>query len=225
LEEPLLFEELEELAQAVLNIWHRSEPSEVAGSQAVACREGTAKGSAAIGAAWPEATAVQCAVRHTAVPAEPELLDRLAIAVAACRQSRRPLSVLLAELAHFERLPPEGPQGLESLRGLLERVCCSLDHHCARVMPYGEGGFAVILPDCERQAAVEFGDQMIRAFRQLVSASTPAHKRPLAIAIGAATVSLPPKNFLAGDLLKGADRCLYGAKSSGGSVVRSIEIY
>jgi len=39
-----------------------------------------------------------------------------------------------------------------------------------------------------------------------------------------ATAALPPKNFPAEDLLKAADRCLYGSRVSGGNVLKSIEI-
>ena len=42
---------------------------------------------------------------------------------------------------------------------------------------------------------------------------------------GVATVSLPPKNFHAQDLLDAADRCLYASRVSGGEIIKSIEIY
>jgi len=47
----------------------------------------------------------------------------------------------------------------------------------------------------------------------------------LSIHVGAATVTLPPKNFPAQDLLESADRCLYGSRTSGGNVMKSIEIF
>jgi hypothetical protein len=43
--------------------------------------------------------------------------------------------------------------------------------------------------------------------------------------VGAATVALPPKNFPVADLIRGAERCQYGSRTSGGSVLKSIEIY
>ena len=39
-----------------------------------------------------------------------------------------------------------------------------------------------------------------------------------------ATVSLPPKNFPARELIDRADRCLYAARAAGGDCVKSIEI-
>jgi hypothetical protein len=43
--------------------------------------------------------------------------------------------------------------------------------------------------------------------------------------VGVATIALPTKNFLPATLLDGASRCLYGSHASGGTVVKSIEIY
>jgi hypothetical protein len=43
--------------------------------------------------------------------------------------------------------------------------------------------------------------------------------------VGVASVSLPPVNFDPELMLESADRCLYGARASGGAMVKSIEIY
>jgi hypothetical protein len=50
-------------------------------------------------------------------------------------------------------------------------------------------------------------------------------RRGQSIGVGAATVTLPPKNFPPKDLLLAANRCVYGSRASGGGVVKSIEIY
>ena len=47
----------------------------------------------------------------------------------------------------------------------------------------------------------------------------------MGISVGAATVSVPAKDFPPEDLFEGAQRCLYGSHASGGGVVKSIEIY
>ena len=153
-------------------------------------------------------------------------MNRLAVAVATCRQSRRPLSLLLVELTHMEDLRTSlGPDRFESLRKLLETVCRRLDHPLAEGMSHGEAGFAVILLNCERQTAVALGDEIIRTMRHLASCGSIPSDRPIHLAVGAATLSLPLKNFAPQDLLAGADRCLYSSHASGGNVVRSIEIY
>jgi hypothetical protein len=40
--------------------------------------------------------------------------------------------------------------------------------------------------------------------------------------VGVATLSLPPKNFPADDLIAAAHRCLGAAKTSGGNSLKSI---
>ena len=45
------------------------------------------------------------------------------------------------------------------------------------------------------------------------------------VSIGVASVALPPKNFPAAELIRAAERCLNGARLSGGNAVKSLEIY
>jgi len=154
------------------------------------------------------------------------LLGQLAAAVPVCRQSHWPLSLLLVELGRTEELVlHHGLQGFHQLRSVVEKACRSVDHERTKCTAYGEAGFAVILLECDRQLAVRLGNQIIdRVARAAVGEPTAKHSTP-GIGVGAATVSLPPKNFPAKDLLVAANRCLYGSHASGGGVVKSIEIY
>jgi GGDEF domain-containing protein len=162
----------------------------------------------------------------TACEADPALPVQLTASVAACRQARCPLSLLLIELGPTERLLMTfGFEGFQELRRMAEDACWALDHSHAVCLPYGEAGFALVLPDCDRQLAVRLGNELIRRVRQAVSGRGPSPMPTPGLSVGAATVSLPPKNFPARDLLSSADRCLYGSRSSGGGVVKSIEIY
>jgi HD-like signal output (HDOD) protein/GGDEF domain-containing protein len=158
--------------------------------------------------------------------AAPELAALLAAAVAACRQARCALSLLLIK---FDRPADsrlaEGARGIPRLLQLCERACRNLEHpgmHCLR---YGQTGFALILPDCERRAAVEYGSELIHEFRQLTPPGVDRLSLPSRVSVGVAAVALPPKNFPPQDLLTAANRCLYGSQASGGGVVKSIEIY
>ncbi len=161
----------------------------------------------------------------TAIEADPGLVERLAAAVHAARQSRCPLSLLLAELDEIEQIVlHRGVEWLALPVRFLEATCRRLDHSPAVCLPYGEAGFAVILVDCERQLAVGLGNQVVESFHRLQGRQ--AGTRPLLrVSVGAASVALPPKNFPAADLLNAAARCLYGSHASGGGVVKSIEIY
>jgi HD-like signal output (HDOD) protein/GGDEF domain-containing protein len=175
-------------------------------------------------AAAAAATAVATA-DSAAAKTDPGLLGRLGLAVTACRQSRSPLSLLLVELDHADDLLLVlGVEGFDRLRRVLESACQQVDHPCAMCTAYGEAGFALILPKCERRLAVQWADQLSQAMRRLRPARRTGLQPPVTLGVGVATVALPPKNFPTQDLLAAADRCLYGSRASGGGVVKSIEI-
>lgn len=158
--------------------------------------------------------------------ADPGLLGRLAVSVSACRQGRCALSLLLVELVQADQLLATlGVDGLDDCRDLLESVCWRIDHAKAAILAHGQAGFAIVLSDCERQAASRLGNQLIADFRRHSVGLRLTGDFVPAVAIGAATVSLPPKNFPPDDLFVAADRCLRGSHASGGGVVKSIEIY
>jgi HD-like signal output (HDOD) protein/GGDEF domain-containing protein len=157
---------------------------------------------------------------------EPGLLGRLEAAVAACRQKRCALSLILAELNQADKLAlTRGAEGLERLRQWLEGLCQELDHPSMVVIPSGEVGFALILPDCDRRQAVQLGNLLLASVRRLGNMEKADTEPAVSINVGAATLTIPPKNFLAQDLTEAADRCLYGSRASGGNVMKSIEIY
>ncbi len=83
-------------------------------------------------------------------------------------------------------------------------------------VPLSGASIGLVLPDCDRSQAVRLGNQVAENIRA---------GAPFTVGIGAATVSLPPKNFSPESLLEGAERCLYGSHASGGNLVKSIEIY
>lgn len=150
------------------------------------------------------------------------LLARLAQAVAACRQSRCPLSLVLIQLDYDDAVLVE--RGLGDIKALIARLdslCRNMDDPLAMCVRRSEGGFALVLPNCERRLAVTIGNDLSRAM-QCDMAGREASVR---IGVGVASVALPPRNFPAEDLVTSADRCLYGSLASGGGVVKSIEIY
>jgi len=191
----------------------------------------------AVEAAWPRAGGSGKAAvaeaparplhagRAATAEADPGLIAQLAAAVSTCRQCRSPLSLLLVELAHTEDLLITlGPDGFDELLCSLHTACREVDHPCPTCLPYGEAGFAVILPDCERQTAVRLGNSLIDRVRRTSSHRRSRRQPGPSLAVGAATASLPPKNLPPSDLLDAAERCLYGSRASGGAVVKSIEI-
>jgi HD-like signal output (HDOD) protein len=156
--------------------------------------------------------------------AAPGLIGAIDFAVAACRQSRCSLSLVLVEINHIDRLLiTRGLGGVELMRRLLAVLCRKLDHPDMRCIPFGEGGYALILPDCDRAQAASLGNQLIGAVRHSSIARSANLEIGFDISVGASTVALPPKNFRCEDLIESASRCLYGSRASGGSVVKSIE--
>ncbi len=154
------------------------------------------------------------------------LLGHVAKAVAACRQSRSALSLLLLELGSADDLVlTHGLETFHQLRARLEAACRHIDHERTVCLPYNNAGFAVILVGCDRQLAVRLGNQLIeQVSRNACDVEAGRHFAPV-ICAGAATVGMPPKNFPPKDLMIAADRCLNGCRASGGGVVKSIEIY
>ena len=163
-------------------------------------------------------------LRRSAAPTE-EIERQLAVAVAACRQSRCPLSLMLVELDNVASLTSRGAtNSADAVARWLKTLSDAVDHNCKIVMPYSDQGFALVLPQCERPAAIELGYRLLELLKSL--APRPAAKQPaLTASVGIGTVSLLPRNFPPSELLRGAVRCLSGSHASGGGVVKSIEIY
>jgi GGDEF domain-containing protein len=153
----------------------------------------------------------------------PSLLGELIAAVFACRQARCALSLLLVEVDRFEEVQAElGPLGTYGIEHQIQVACDRIDLPGANVLQLVEQRFALILPDCDRRGAAEAGNQLLRELRTVADGE---EGRTFTVSIGASTVALPPRNFPPVDLVTSAERCLNGAKLSGGNGLKSIEIY
>ena len=156
---------------------------------------------------------------------DPGLMGHLRAAVALCRRERVGLSLLLAEFFDGPSLVMTlGPQRLSVLRRVLEAACGRLDHHGSVCLPYHDFGCAWVLPDCDRETAVEYGYQLIRIISRLPAEDWPTAKA-LTLQIGVSFAAAPAPNFPPEDLYTAAGRCLAASAASGGGVVKSIEIY
>ncbi|MGO8751703.1 MAG: HDOD domain-containing protein [Thermoguttaceae bacterium] len=163
-------------------------------------------------------------IEAAATKAVPGLPSLLATTVCACRRSRQPLTLLRVEFGRGDaRVGTAGTQERES-RQIVERVCEGLT---PRPTICGDDrlGFTLLLPGCERSAGIELGNAMIHQAHRPEPRNGSLDSSGLAVAIGVASIPLPPRNFPAQELLTAADRCLYASRSCGGGVVKSIEIY
>jgi hypothetical protein len=80
------------------------------------------------------------------------------------------------------------------------------------------------MEDCDRPLAVELTRRMVHGIRQW-SQQRGEHMPQVTVSAGLASLSLPPKNFPAHELIEASQRCLNAAQLSGGDVVKSIDIY
>ena len=169
-----------------------------------------------------------------------DLVQRLAVAVAACRQRRCELSLLVA--GSEEREVSDDPESTRQaeIRGshtpaprspnpeILATDSRSaepgIDHPLAETWLLSKSRFAVILLGCDREEAVRQAQQLLRRLNgtgeQIDSDGTSSKTW----SVGTSTVPVAPKNFDPESLLDSAERCLYGANSGGGGTVKSIEI-
>jgi HD-like signal output (HDOD) protein len=209
----------------------RETPDSIAATEAPATDPAIAPAAPGASAAAHRTTAGSAADRRRkttrhAPAADPAFRGRLVAAVAACRQNRCALSLLLAEIVPGEDLVMRlGVRKFDQIRVVLERTCRELDHPQVHCLPYGEIGFSVILVDCERRQAVHLGNALIDRFPRLTADRNARESTALPLGVGTSTLSMPPKNFPPDDLLTAAEHCLYGSHASGGGVVKSIEIY
>ncbi|MGQ9564650.1 MAG: HDOD domain-containing protein [Thermogutta sp.] len=156
--------------------------------------------------------------------ADPGLLGRLRTTVAWCRAKRCGVSLLLIDYHDISNLfLLLGKERFPRLQEFLMASCISLEHPDSTCCPYGDTGCAWILPDCERETAVLYGQQLIEAIKALPLSGHSG--LAVVAAVGIAYVATPAPNFPAEDLLSAAQRCLFGSLASGGGVVKSIEIY
>jgi HD-like signal output (HDOD) protein/GGDEF domain-containing protein len=154
------------------------------------------------------------------------LMAKLDAAVTSCRIARCPLSFVVVEFDRVDDLIAVcGVDGFQRMMRVLRSACWAVEHPGMICTAHGEAGFAIILPDCERRKAVEFGSELVQSIGRSSSARADLGPRTASLSVGVATVAMPPKNFPPQDLFATASRCLYGSHASGGGVVKSLEIY
>jgi GGDEF domain-containing protein len=237
-EEEALMSEVVGLSQAITNLAQtpKKQPSPPPAPVAVGVTEssphrhdGTEHAPAARGQVRAHAESPQSLGPRTApvdTAADPTLLLKLETAVASCRISRCALSFVLVELDRVDDLiVTRGVQGFQQVMKILKGACWAAGVPSMDCVPHGEAGYALILPDCERRKAVEMGAELIHVINRVPSVGLDRGPRAASLSVGVASVAMPPKNFPPNDLFTSANRCLYGSHSSGGGVVKSLEIF
>lgn len=151
------------------------------------------------------------------------LLTRVRLAVSRCRQGRRPVSLVLAEIDEFDLvLVVHGVDGaahvVHMLAAELETAC---DHE-PDTLQVGEHRLAVFLEGYDRPQAVAVARHAVNGFREW---SAERGNASISVSIGVATLPMPPRNFPCNELIEAAERCLFGVQLCGGDGIKSIDIY
>ncbi len=153
------------------------------------------------------------------------LEGRVATAMTNCRRQRQPLSLMLAQLDHFDNwILTQGVEGTKSLIARLEAVLGRAVEGVSVPEHLGDGLFAMVAEDCDRPEAVAAAREIQRHVSRWSQPKAEAAGEPLTLSLGLASLSAVPKNFPSGELLETAHRCLVGAQLSGGDTVKSIDL-
>ncbi len=162
--------------------------------------------------------------RRMALTLNQELELALASAIALSRRERSATSLLLvsidqdAELSAGKNLPDLFDRALHkaAVQGAYEALAVvSVTDHVG----------AIVVPHCERRAAVQDAGRILFVVRKSLAARFPATDAVGNLACGLASVALPHKHFQAVELFAAAARCLTAAQQAGSDAVKSIEIY
>jgi HD-like signal output (HDOD) protein len=143
-------------------------------------------------------------------PRDTALRSILTTTILQCRQCRSPLSLVLITIPGSAEQPRD--QAAELLRSRLRKG----DLPGQSTLCLRPREFAVLLPDGERRAALQWAGELVRELQHI------SPERGLAI--GVASIAHLPRNFCADTLINAARRCLDGAILSGGNSVKSIEV-
>jgi diguanylate cyclase (GGDEF)-like protein len=139
--------------------------------------------------------------------------EALSTQMAAARQSRRPLSLLVLDLDNFKQFNdtyghPEGDKVIAATGQVIRRCIRATDLGCR----YGGEEFAVILPEAGHDEAMRVAERIRKEFAQTLFEPRPGEQVNKTLSVGLA--SLQP-NDTPEALFDRADGALYAAKRMG----------
>lgn len=146
-----------------------------------------------------------------------ELIDR---EIARAVNHKRPLTLLIIDLDHFKLINDEFGHPNGDL--VLKKVALALRGHSREefiVARIGGEEFAIVLPENELSAAMQFAESLRRAVSELEFVLNDVHRR-ITISVGAAAWF--PSMSSTTDLMRAADEQLYRAKQAGRNKVCSV---
>jgi two-component system cell cycle response regulator len=142
--------------------------------------------------------------------------------ISLAQRRREPLSLLLVDLDHFKRINDTyghqaGDKVLTSVARHIGTMLRKSDHVCR----YGGEEFALVLPNCERQLAVDVAERIRHQVSELLLWTDQGQRMPVALSIGISCWEANSTVELDGEvLLRCADKAVYAAKAAGRNCVR-----
>ncbi|MDZ4659017.1 MAG: HDOD domain-containing protein [Bythopirellula sp.] len=147
----------------------------------------------------------------------------ITLIAATCRSRRQPLSVVMIDISDDT---PDIDDNESVIAQLLDATCREEFPTNTLMERNAAWRRTVVLPMCDKQAAVRLAQGLIRNVEGSLSRLANSSRTVQGvISVGVASVTLPSKSFRPLDLLSTADRCLSAARTSETSVVKSLEIY
>jgi HD-like signal output (HDOD) protein/GGDEF domain-containing protein len=160
--------------------------------------------------------------RATAV-AEPGLTVRLASALHTARQQRIPLTLALFEIDRFSDLLVQlGPAGMSNLVNSLRSALAVWSSQHTEALLLSDSQLGLVWSDCSRSDAVQLARQILATVKAWSRQQFSLHTE-LTLSAGLATLAFASKNYPPEELTQAAERCLSGARLSGGDTAKSIE--
>jgi HD-like signal output (HDOD) protein/GGDEF domain-containing protein len=152
---------------------------------------------------------------------DPNFVSLVNRAVSTARARRSSLSLLLLDVHDYHDLVLT--LGVSGAAEVVWRIAQRADTlgPMVKKAQVGEAQLAVLL-DCDRHEAVTVGRELIDYIQARCGDD---RELELTISGGVGTVSIPAANFPASELVATAERCLSGARSFGGSCVKSLDVY
>ena len=90
---------------------------------------------------------------------------------------------------------------------------------------YTQQQIAIVLQGCDRHQTVRFGRSLIDNIRSVEPVWQSMADTFTSVSAGVATVNFPPINFPLDQWIEAAERCLLASHTSGGNIVKSIEMF
>ncbi len=155
---------------------------------------------------------------------DPGLLGRLQRAMAACRNQQCELSLVLLEVDDYDHLlVMQGPDRTGRLMAAIKHAAEQLSDVLCECVLVSDTRCAVVLPECDRQQAVRLARTFLDAMPMWLLDRGEVDTM-ITCSAGAATLAIVTRSSRCEDLMDAADRCLFAARRSGGSVVKSIDV-